>query len=41
VLTRLSSVGAVALCFVIAAYGLFGSPIMGLASQGAEALGLR
>jgi NADH-quinone oxidoreductase subunit N len=41
VLTRLSSVGAVALCFVIAAYGLFGSPIMGLADQGAEALGLR
>lgn len=41
VLTRLSSVGAVALCFVIAAYGLLGSPIMGLADQGAEALGLR
>jgi NADH-quinone oxidoreductase subunit N len=41
VLTRLSSFGALALCFVIAAYGLFGSPIMGLADQGAEALGLR
>jgi NADH-quinone oxidoreductase subunit N len=40
-LTRLSTVGAVALCFVIAAYGLLGSPIMGLADQGAEALGLR
>ncbi|HUY73466.1 MAG TPA: proton-conducting transporter membrane subunit [Candidatus Dormibacteraeota bacterium] len=41
VLTRLSSLGALALCFVIVAYGLFGSPIMGLADQGAEALGLR
>ncbi len=41
VLTRLSSVGAIALCFVIVAYGLLGSPIMGLANQGAEALGLR
>jgi NADH-quinone oxidoreductase subunit N len=40
-LTRLSSWGAVALCFVIAAYGLFANPIMGLADQGAEALGLR
>jgi NADH-quinone oxidoreductase subunit N len=40
-LTRLSTWGAVALCFVIAAYGLFGNPIMGLADQGAEALGLR
>jgi NADH-quinone oxidoreductase subunit N len=41
VLTPLSTFGAVGLCFVIAAYGLFGSPIMGLANQGAEALGLR
>lgn len=41
VITRLSSVGAVALCFVITTYGLLGSPIMGLANQGAEALGLR
>lgn len=41
VLTGLSSLGAVLLCFVIVAYGVFGSPIMGLADQGAEALGLR
>ena len=27
--------------FVIAAYGVFGYPILGLADQGAEALGLR
>jgi NADH-quinone oxidoreductase subunit N len=40
-LTRLSSAGAVALCLVIAVYGLFSSPILGLADQGAEALGLR
>ncbi|GAC1472854.1 MAG: NADH-quinone oxidoreductase subunit N [Candidatus Dormibacteraceae bacterium] len=40
-LTRLSSVGAVALCVVIAAYGLFSNPILGLAEQGAKALGLR
>ncbi len=40
-LTRLSSVGAVALCVVIAGYGLFGNPILSLADQGAEALGLR
>jgi NADH-quinone oxidoreductase subunit N len=39
--TRFSAAGAVALCVVIAAYGLFGSPILGLAYQGAEALGLR
>lgn len=38
---RFSSVGAVALCIVIAAYGVLGSPILGLAYQGAEALGLR
>jgi NADH-quinone oxidoreductase subunit N len=41
VLTGLSSIGAVAFCVVIAAYGLFSSPILGLADQGAEALGLR
>jgi NADH-quinone oxidoreductase subunit N len=41
VLTRLSSLGAVAFCFVIAAYGLLSNPILGLAEQGAEALGLR
>jgi NADH-quinone oxidoreductase subunit N len=39
--TRFSTAGAVALCVVIAAYGVFGSPILGLAYQGAEALGLR
>ncbi len=41
VLTRLSSFGAGAFCVVIAAYGLFSNPILGLANQGAEALGLR
>jgi NADH-quinone oxidoreductase subunit N len=41
VLTRLSTFGAVAFCAVIAGYGLFSSPILGLADQGAEALGLR
>jgi NADH-quinone oxidoreductase subunit N len=40
-MTGFSSAGAAALCVVIAAYGVFGSPIMGLADQGAEALGLR
>jgi NADH-quinone oxidoreductase subunit N len=39
--TRFSTVGAVALCAAIAAYGIFGNPILGLAYQGAEALGLR
>jgi NADH-quinone oxidoreductase subunit N len=39
--TRFSTAGAVALCVVIAAYGVLGNPIMGLADQGAEALGLR
>ena len=39
--TLISSLGAVTLGCVIVAYGLFGSPIMGLADQGAEALGLR
>jgi NADH-quinone oxidoreductase subunit N len=41
VLTALSTAGAVALCAVIVAYGVFAYPIMGLADQGAEALGLR
>jgi NADH-quinone oxidoreductase subunit N len=41
VLTRLSTFGAVVFCAVIAGYGLFSSPILGLANQGAEALGLR
>jgi NADH-quinone oxidoreductase subunit N len=40
-LTGLSTAGAVALFVVIAAYGVFGNPIFGLAFQGAEALGLR
>ena len=39
--TRLSTAGAVVFCVVIAAYGLLSSPILGLANQGAEALGLR
>ena len=41
VLTALSSLGAVAFCVVIAVYGILSSPILGLADQGAEALGLR
>jgi NADH-quinone oxidoreductase subunit N len=40
-LSRFSTAGAVALCIGIAGYGVFGSPILGLAYQGAEALGLR
>jgi NADH-quinone oxidoreductase subunit N len=40
-LTMLSTAGAAAFCVVIAGYGVFGFPIMGLADQGAEALGLR
>ena len=40
-LTAFSTAGAVALCVVIAAYGVFANPIFGLAYQGAEALGLR
>jgi NADH-quinone oxidoreductase subunit N len=39
--TAFSTAGAVALCIVIGAYGVFGSPIIGLADQGAKALGLR
>jgi len=41
VLTRLSTLGAVVFCGVIGGYGLFSNPILGLADQGAEALGLR
>ena len=41
VLTRLSSFGAVALCVAIAGYAVFANPILSLADQGAEALGLR
>ena len=37
--TRLSRGGAVALCVVIAAYGLFANPILALADQGAEGAG--
>jgi NADH-quinone oxidoreductase subunit N len=40
-LTAFSTAGAVAFCFVIGAYGVFAYPIIGLADQGAEALGLR
>ena len=39
-LSRVSAVGALVACFVIGAYGLFGYPILALADQGAEALGL-
>ena len=39
--TVLSTAGAVAFSAVIALYGIFGNPILGLADQGAEALGLR
>jgi NADH-quinone oxidoreductase subunit N len=41
VVTTLSTFGAAALCGVIVFYGVFANPIMGLADQGAEALGLR
>jgi len=41
VVTTLSSLGVMAFCLVVAAYGFLGTPIMGLANQGAEALGLR
>lgn len=36
-----STLGALVFCFVIAGYGFLANPIMGLADQGAEALGLR
>jgi hypothetical protein len=39
--TTFSTIGSVAFCIVVAGYGLFGFPIFGLATQGAEALGLR
>jgi NADH-quinone oxidoreductase subunit N len=39
--TVLSTAGAVAFCVLIAGFGLLGNPILGLADQGAEALGLR
>jgi NADH:ubiquinone oxidoreductase subunit 2 (subunit N) len=39
--TAFSTAGAVALCAVIVAYGVFANPIFGLAYQGAEALTLR
>ena len=39
--TVFSTAGSLALCIVVAGYGVFGFPIMGLATQGAEALGLR
>jgi NADH-quinone oxidoreductase subunit N len=39
--TSLSSLGVAGFCLVVAAYGLLGNPILGLANQGAEALGLR
>ena len=41
VLTPLATAATVVFCVVITAYGVFGFPIMGLASQGAEALGIR
>ncbi|HKW70673.1 MAG TPA: proton-conducting transporter membrane subunit [Candidatus Dormibacteraeota bacterium] len=39
--TVFSTMGAVAFCLVVAGYGVFGYPILSLADQGAEALGLR
>jgi NADH-quinone oxidoreductase subunit N len=39
--TVFSTAGAVVFCVLIAGYGLLGNPILGLANQGAEALGLR
>ena len=39
--TVLSTAGAVVFCALVAGYGLLGNPILGLADQGAEALGLR
>jgi NADH-quinone oxidoreductase subunit N len=39
--TAFSSLGAIGFCLVLAAYVVFGYPIMSLADQGAEALGLR
>jgi len=39
--TRLSATAAVVLCMAIAAYGLLASPILALADQSAEGLGLK
>ena len=39
--TRFSAGAAVGLCLLIAAYGVLASPILALADQGAEGLGLR
>jgi NADH-quinone oxidoreductase subunit N len=39
--TLVSSAGAIAICIVMVAYGAFANPILSLAYQGAEALGLR
>lgn len=39
--TLLSSAGAIAVCVVMVAFGAFANPILSLAYQGAEALGLR
>ncbi len=39
--TRFSAGGAIALCVLMAGYGLFANPIFSLADQGAEALGLK
>jgi len=38
VLTRLSTYGAIALCTVIAGYGVFANPIASLADQASKAL---
>lgn len=40
-LSRLSAGAAVGICILIAAYGLFASPILALADQSAEGLGLK
>jgi hypothetical protein len=39
--TVLSTLGAAGLCLVMVAFGVLANPIMGLADQGAEALGLK
>ncbi|HKV87203.1 MAG TPA: proton-conducting transporter membrane subunit [Candidatus Dormibacteraeota bacterium] len=41
VVTALSTAGVIAFSVVVTIYGFMGYPIMGLANQGAEALGLR
>jgi len=40
-LSAFSTAGSVVFCLVVAGYGIFAYPIIGLADQGAEALGLR